>query len=155
MTTYARETTVSPDRSRAEIEKILSRYGATGFMYGWSERGAILGFMLNTKQFKVILQMPDKETYLRTDKGRRRTQLQAQQAFDQATRQRWRAMALVIKAKLEAVQSQISTVESEFLSWMVLPNGQTVGQWMAPQIEGIYQGGKMPPLLPSGDQDGL
>jgi len=65
--TYARETSVSPDKSRAEIEKILSRYGATG------------------------------------------------------------------------------------LSWMVLPNGQTVGQWMAPQIEIIYEGGKMPPLLPSGD----
>lgn len=45
MTTYASQTTVSPDRSRAEIERTLSRYGATGFMYGWSDRGAISGKM--------------------------------------------------------------------------------------------------------------
>lgn len=30
MTRYAAETTVASDRSRAEIERILERYGATG-----------------------------------------------------------------------------------------------------------------------------
>jgi len=151
MRRYANQTSVSPVRSRAEIERTLSRYGASGFMYGWSERGAVLGFMLNEKQYKVILKMPEKTMFARSEKGRRRTASQTDQAYEQATRQRWRAMALVIKAKLEAVQSNISTVESEFLAWMVLPNGETVGQWMAPQIDAIYSTGKMPPLLPGGD----
>jgi hypothetical protein len=35
MARYAAETTVASDRSRAEIERILERYGASSFMYGW------------------------------------------------------------------------------------------------------------------------
>lgn len=151
MTKYANQTSVSPDRSRAEIERTLTRYGATGFMYGWSERGAVIGFMIKGKQYKCLLELESKEIYIRSEKGRRRTTLQVQGAWEQATRQRWRALALVIKAKLEAVESKISTVESEFLPWMVLPNGETVGQWMVPQLEVIYKSGKMPPLLPGGD----
>jgi len=151
MPTYAKQTNVSPDRSRAEIERTLSRYGATGFMYGWSDRGAIIGFMMNGKQYKAALQVPDKSTFAKSEKGRRRTAIQTQNAHDQAIRQRWRALALVIKAKLEAVESEISTVETEFMPWMVLPNGQTVGQWMIPQLNAIYESGKMPPLLPGSD----
>jgi hypothetical protein len=148
---YANQTSVSPDRSRAEIEKILTRYGATGFMYGWSDRGAVIGFMMGGKQYKCVLHLPNKDDFMRSEKGRRRTSLQAQGAFDQASRQRWRALALVIKAKLEAVESKISTVETEFMPWMVLPNGETVGQWMTPKLDAIYKTGKLPPLLPGGD----
>lgn len=32
---YAERTVVSPEKSRGEIERVLSRYGAKGFMYGW------------------------------------------------------------------------------------------------------------------------
>jgi hypothetical protein len=120
-------------------------------MYGWSERGAVIGFMMKGKQYKCVLQLPGKEAFMKSEKGRRRTIAQAQIALEQSIRQRWRALSLVIKAKLEAVESTISTVETEFLPWMVLPNGETVGQWMMPQIEAIYQSGKMPPLLPGGD----
>lgn len=148
---YAKQTNVSPDKSRVEIERTLTRYGATGFMYGWSERGALIGFMMQNRQYRCVLELDNKEMYLRTDKGRRRTSLQAHGAWEQATRQRWRALALVIKAKLEAVESRISTVEMEFMPWMVLPNGETVGQWMGPQLDVIYRSGKMPPLLPGGD----
>jgi hypothetical protein len=151
MSVYANQTSVSPERSRAEIERILQRYGATGFMYGWSDRNAVIGFMLSGKQYKAVLDIPDRSAFNKSEHGRRRTALQSQGAFDQALRQRWRALALVIKAKLEAVSSNISTVETEFLPWMVLPNGQTVGQWMMPQLDAIYRSGKMPPLLPGGD----
>jgi hypothetical protein len=34
---YAANTEVSAEKSRAEIETVLRRYGATGFMYGWDE----------------------------------------------------------------------------------------------------------------------
>lgn len=37
MGTYAASTSVSIDRSRAEIEHTLIRYGATSFVYGWEE----------------------------------------------------------------------------------------------------------------------
>ena len=42
-------------------------------------------------------------------------------------RRRWRALLLVIKAKLESVESGIETFEEAFASQIVLANGQTVG----------------------------
>lgn len=35
MSRYAATTEVTSEKSRAEIERTVSRYGATGFMYGW------------------------------------------------------------------------------------------------------------------------
>ena len=57
-------------------------------------------------------------------------------------------MVLVIKAKLEAVESGITTFENEFLANIVLPDGQIVSDFMLPQIEHCYITGKMPVLLP-------
>lgn len=73
-----------------------------------------------------------------------------------ANRQRWRALALVIKAKLEAVETGIVSFEQEFLPHLVLPNGGTVHEWLAPQMEAVYDKGVMPRLLPqltAGSQD--
>jgi hypothetical protein len=151
MPTYAKRTKVAPDRSRSEIERTLTRYGATGFMYGWSESGSVIGFMMKGKQYRVSVKLPKMDEYQPNAIGARRTAPQMKSSFESATRQRFRALALVIKAKLEAVESEISTVEIEFLPWMVLPNGQTVGQWLLPQIEAIQSTGKMPPLLPGGE----
>ena len=61
--------------------------------------------------------------------------------------QRWRALLLVVKAKLEAVEAEIATFEEEFLPHIVLPNGRTVGEMALPEIERAYQGGRTPALL--------
>lgn len=152
MTKYASRTKVSTSRSMEEIEKTLTRYGATGFMYGWSNNGAMIGFSMKGKQYKYILRLPDEDDFRVNAAGAKRPAKEKKNAVERAKLQRFRALALVIKAKLEAVESEISTVETEFLPWLVLPNGQTVGQWIMPRIEAIYQSGKMPPLLPGGDE---
>jgi len=41
--TYANKTSVAPEKSRAEIENTLSRYGATGFAYGTEIGRAMIG----------------------------------------------------------------------------------------------------------------
>lgn len=41
------------------------------------------------------------------------------------------------------------TFEDEFMAHIVLPNQQTVGDWMRPQIEEAYQTGQLPPMLPA------
>jgi len=150
MPKYAAETSVTPDRSRAEIERTLERYGATGFMYGWSGNQAMLAFEMNHRRLKFLLPLPDKSAveFTHTPTGRRRTASASQEAWEQATRQRWRALALVIKAKLEAVECGITTFDEEFLAHIVLPNGGTVGEFMLPQVERAYQTLEMPPLLP-------
>jgi len=152
MARYAESTSVSSDRSRAEIEKTLSRYGATGFMYGWEEDRAMIIFKTEDRQVKFILPLPNKkspEFSLTPEKRRRRSQEQIEKAYEQAVRQRWRALSLVIKAKLEAVETGITSFDSEFMAHLVLPNGATIGEFMQPQIINAYETGRMPKMLPS------
>lgn len=148
MSRYAEKTSVSSDRSRAEIEKTLQRYGADQFMYGWSEDNAVIGFRMYGRQIKFLLPMPDKGAFSKTETGRERKQKAAMEAWEQACRQSWRALALVIRAKLEAVEAGIAIFEDEFMANIVLPNGGSVGDFMRPQIAKAYDSGTMPKMLP-------
>ena len=150
MAKYAARTEVPADRSRAEIEKILTRYGANGFMYGWAEQNAVVMFEMAARRIKFVLPLPDKSDpdIARDYRGYIRSDSAQQKAYDQAVRQRWRALALVIKAKLESVESGVTVFEDEFMAHIVLPNGATVGEFMQPQIANAYETGQMPPLLP-------
>jgi hypothetical protein len=135
-----------------EIEKILQRYGANGFAYGWQVNTATIMFEMSGRRVRFNLPMPDPQSKEVTlDRyGRRKSAELQKLTVEKLSRQKWRAMALVVKAKLEAVESQIVTFEEEFMAHIVLPNGATVGQWMQPQIESAYRGGKMPPMLGEG-----
>lgn len=160
MTRFAATTEVPVERSAAEIERTLQRYGADRFMRGWDHDRAMIGFVCNGRQIRFILPLPsrDEKQFTHVNKGRhyeswhKRTPEAALKAWEQACRQRWRALALCIKAKLEAVEAGITTFEEEFMAHIVLPDGTTVGQFMTPQIEHAYQHGHMPPLLPAGGQ---
>jgi hypothetical protein len=149
MPTYAQNTTVTSEASRAEIERTIARYGAEGFSYGWNPEAAMVEFAMKGRRIRFILQLPDKGRFARTERRRQlRSPKAAEEAFEKAVRQRWRALALVIKAKLEAVEAEISEFEQEFLGNIVLPNGTTVGEFMVPQIQQVYATGEMPPMLP-------
>jgi hypothetical protein len=107
-------------------------------------------FTLSGRHIKFILPLPDPESrdFTHTpSEGRPRTRENAERAWEQACRQRWRALALVIKAKLEAVSAGITTVEDEFLAHTILPDGRTMGEWAKPQIAEAYRIGAMPEHL--------
>jgi hypothetical protein len=147
MARYAADTSVSVDKSRAEIEAILRRYKAEAFGYLTERRGAVVMFTIGGRHIKFILPMPDPEAKEFTHtpaKGDLRSPEAAEKAWEQACRQRWRALALVIKAKLEAVSAGITTIEDEFMAHTVIPGGQTVGEFMKPQIALAYDTGAMP-----------
>lgn len=149
--TYAAETNVSTEKSRAEIERTLVRWKASGFMYGWDERGAVVGFVMRGRQLRFVLAMPDRMSREFThtpSQTKVRTPAQQEAAYEQAVRQRWRALNLVIKAKLEAVEAGISEFEAEFMAHLVLPNNQTVGEAMVPRILESIDAHEMPALLP-------
>lgn len=150
MSRYAEKTDVTSELSRREIERTLLRYGATGFIYGWQGASAVVAFEMWNRRIKFVLPLPDKRAREFTHtagRGSPRNQEGAEAAWEQGCRQRWRALSLAIKAKLEAVASEITSFEEEFLAHIVLPNGSTAGAWMVPQIEGAYSQNKMPPLL--------
>jgi hypothetical protein len=145
---YAKDTEVSVERSKIEIEKLLRRYGATSFVSGWEATRAAIRFDLRGKRIKFVLPLPDRDHYRQTETGRNRfDEGTIERAWEQGCRSRWRALALVLKAKLEAVDSGISLLEEEFLSWVEMPNGKTIGETILGQVESAYRDGKMPPLL--------
>lgn len=148
MPTYAKETNVASEVSRLEIEKTLIRYGAENFAYATAAGKAMIGFSMYGRQVKFLLPLPRKEEFTLTPTGRARTEKSQYDAWEQACRQRWRTLLLVIKAKLEAVECGISVFEQEFMANIMLPDGGTVGEFMLPQIAQAYRTGTMPAMLP-------
>ena len=152
---YAKRTTVPISKSKTEIEALLKAHGADGFTY--STEGdylAMVKFRMAGLYVRIVLTMPSIEEYARTPGNIRRPAGARQKAWDQACRQRWRALLLIIRAKLEAVQSGIATLESEFLANIILPEGRTVGEWVTPHIQQAYANGRMPPMLAEGSKHG-
>lgn len=148
--TYAAATNVSVDRSKTDIERILRRYGADSFAFGWDKDKAMIGFTMRGRQIRFTLPMPDAKSimFTRTDSGRQRSPAAIETAYEQAVRSRWRALMLVIKAKLEAVNSGIVTFEDEWSMFTVLPDGVTVRDYVTPAIDEAYRTGHIPPLVP-------
>lgn len=155
MSRYAQDTKVSLDASRTEIERTLRRYGASAFAYGWEGDVATVMFKLGARHIRFRLVLPDRNDRAFTHtagRGLVRSTEAADREWEQAQRQRWRALALVIKAKLEAVEAGITTAEDEFLAHTMLPSGQTFGEWAAPQLDAAYDSGRMPALMPGGSR---
>lgn len=149
---YATNSSVPTDRSRAEIEKCLQRYGADKFGYMTETGKAMITFEISNRRVCISMPIPDinNEMFIPKRKrfGKPNTELQREN-WEQACRSCWRSLAMVIKAKLESVECGISTLEREFLADIVLPgsNGKTLGAVIMPQIATSYQTGVMPPLL--------
>ena len=58
MSRYAQNTEVPVDRSRAEIEKILLRYGAHAFAYATENNRAMISFKANKRMIRFISRCP-------------------------------------------------------------------------------------------------
>ena len=154
MARYASNTKVSSEKSRNEIERTLQRYGASGFGFWIEDDSALVQFQIEKLKIAFKLPMPDRKseefTMSSHENDWQRKPLAAETAhrrWEQACRQRWRALALVIKAKLEAIDSGISTFEEEFMAHIMLPDGVTVGEKLVPGLTVLKETGDMPKLL--------
>jgi hypothetical protein len=150
---FAEGTTVPVERSRGEIERTLARYKATGFMYGSQGDRAMIAFELQGRRYRMDLLYPGLEEFSEqrpvvNQYTRKRTREEAQEEAQEKEKQRlWRGLALLVKAKLEAVSSGITTLEEELLPYTVMPSGETVSEWLEPQLEEVYRSGQMPSML--------
>jgi hypothetical protein len=150
MSRFAENTTVTVERSRAEIERLIVRYGATSTAFMNAPGRALIMFECRNRRVVFDLSLPDinAEEFALDGRGKPRALTKRQEVWEQACRQRWRALALVIKAKLEAVESGITSFEDEFLSHIQTPDGRTVGDHVKPALQRMYESGEMRPLLP-------
>lgn len=151
MNRFAENTEVSVEKSRAEIERLIVRYGATSTAFMNAPGRAMIAFEANGRRIVFELPLPaiGDEQFLKDGRGAERGPEKRYLVWERACRQKWRALALVIKAKLEAVQSGITTFEDEFLAHIMMPDGLTVGKHVKPMVAAWYASGQMRPLLPA------
>jgi hypothetical protein len=141
---YAADTKVPVSQTRAEIERLLDKHKASqyGTAIDFDLCVARVQFKLQQRTVRFTVQLPDKK---KLGEGER---------FEKAHRQRWRALLLVLKAKLESLENGIETFEEVFLAQIVLPNDRTVADFVVPQVKRMYETGRMLELPASAGPDG-
>lgn len=147
---YAEGTTVPVERSRMEIERLLTRYKATKFGV-WSEPSrALVQFEAQgrTIQIPVTLPKPDDPKRPRDRYGSKTFGAAAERWVEQETRRRWRVLMLTLKAMLESIETGLVTFDQAFLAHMVLPGtARTLGDALIPKLDALYSGTTLPALL--------
>lgn len=153
MARYASGTNVSVDKSRSELDRLLSRYGAAQRVMGADDMNgeAFVGFSIHDRTVRLRIPLPKMADFATKYDGRSRGRRKVSQEIqiklhEQACRERWRVFVLLVKAKLEAVHLGLSTIEREFLADIYLPDGRTVGQVMTGVLEEAYATGRVPKL---------
>lgn len=128
---YAVDTKVPVTSSRSEIERELTKYGATSF-----------GFALMSDKSSVFFEFDGRR--IRFDLPTKAGTSEKEQ------RSKWRALNLSIKAKLVSVDTGIETFEEAFLAHVVLADGQSLYSAVKDSVEQQYVTGKVGPLLIEG-----
>lgn len=144
---YAQTTEVPVERSKAQIEALLTKYGAQGYHTGWQAATAddpgwdAVEFMWKGKVIRFRLPRPSPkkpdgklQPWAMDRWGWKLAENKLAKAMEQQNRSRWRVLFLVIKAKLEAVEAGVSIFEDEFLSFIVTSSGRTVGEILLPRL---------------------
>jgi hypothetical protein len=150
MRSYAEGTEVSVEKSKSEIEAILQKAGCEEFASGSRPTQAMIQFKLRSRVIRFLLPLPDKNDKKFTLCGRynsvRRSPEQAYKVWEQACREKWRALFLSIKAKLYSIETGIEQFDSAFMAQIVMPNGKTMEELAVPMIAQAYERGSMPDM---------
>lgn len=130
MSRYAERTSVPVGKTKAELDALLAKHGATQRgVFEEVNRGIVM-FTMRGRQVRLTVKLPKLN-------------------HEQESRTAWRRLLLVTKAKLELVaDGSVEAFELEFLGNVLLPDGRTVHEALAPQLADSYSNGRMPPLLP-------
>lgn len=121
---YASGTVVTERESRTELVGLLERHECSDVQCGLNQKGAaVVKFTYRGRMVRLLVPMPESGNRERP--------------------RRWRVLILLLKAKLEAVSSGISTFDAEFLSYIAMPGGVTVGQMMATKVSEAYEAGRV------------
>ena len=141
---YASNTSVSEDRSRLQIERMVLQYGAKDYCTMIRETEGLIGFTYNKYKIQMSVPFPDRndEKFKVSPGGRkRRSEKQAFAEWEKEVRRRWRSLCLVIKGKLVGVEDGVTTFEKAFLS-DILIGGQTVSERVLPKLAEFIEAGK-------------
>lgn len=116
-TNYVRGASITPAASQSEIQQMLLASGATGLRWSREDGRAAISFRAGPRRFRIVLALPHTAEGLPP----RGTPYAASRTPQDLARQRWRQLSLLIRAKLDAVDSGITTFDQEFLGYMLDP----------------------------------
>jgi hypothetical protein len=132
---YAQRTQVPIDKTRLDIERLVRKYGATGFSSSWLEGrspttgglSARVEFICHDRHIRLTVHVPPNE---------------------QRARGKWRVLLLMVKAKLVAVDAGVVTFEEAFFADIVMPEtNKTVYETARESVRVSYRDRKDQPLL--------
>lgn len=124
MARYAEGTSVTVESSRGEISGILAKHGVQKMGWATDVIGDTLMFELSGYSFRFFIAKPTMAEIRRDYPN----------AYDHEKklagewRRRWRANVLLLKAKLEFIDSGDTTLIRELLPYAVLTDGRTLEQ---------------------------
>jgi hypothetical protein len=152
---FAEGTEVPVARTRAELEDMLGKYGATATAIFNSTNNAAVAFEMHGRRIMMKLALPDPQarefTHAKINQHSGDAPLSAEAArarHEKACRRKWRSLLLAVKAKLVSVEEGVETFEDAFMAHVVMPDGATVADHVRPRIAQAYRDQKMVPLLP-------
>jgi hypothetical protein len=147
---YADETEVPAEKTRAELDGLLQRNGATqrATYIDDASGTAAIGFTLGGRMMRLEVKIARaSSTDAPANRGGVTIEAWVRNRNAQAERSAWRRLLLVVKAKLELIADGGSTVEREFLADILLPDGRTVHQMLAAPLGEAYATGQIPTRL--------
>jgi hypothetical protein len=178
---YAEGSTVSVDRSLREIRSSMESLGAFDFAHRETSANvsarfrpvspgdekpietafepiAELAFRVAQEDgiavgVRMRLPLPDPwgDEFRLTATGRERSERSARDAYEAELRRRWRALALIVKAKRVAIEAGITTFEREYLGDLILATGERVED--ALRDDRLLPEGAGVPMLPEPEPD--
>lgn len=139
---YAANTKVPPERTKAQIEALLVKHGASEFMHKSSTTQAAIGFVMSGFQIEIRITLPQSSAF------------STEREYKQRVRSLWRGILLYVTSKMNQIEEGFTTIEHEFLSDIVIDvdprtgRTTTVGDRLLPVAREISESGTIPPLLP-------
>lgn len=148
---FAETTTVPIEKSIAEIVGLVRKAGAARIAQYEDGPSFQISFEIDGRliRFRVALATE-------YDGPKKNGNFDPKRWVEQRNRQRARALLLVIKAKLESVESEVETFEQAFLANVVMADGLTVHERISDHVAIEYQTGKVssPLLMLEGPRNG-
>jgi hypothetical protein len=143
---YAENTTVDFEKSIAEIVTLLRKAGADQIGQVEARAAFTLQFTMAERMVRFRVHFPD-QNQVKKMTGPQQDPVRVAEKW---RRQRGRALLLVIKAKLESVESSVETFEQAFLANVVMADGSTLYDRVKEPIAVEYRTHAPVPMLLTG-----
>jgi len=144
---FAKGTKVDIEKTEQQIKTMLRKAGAKAYATYETGDSASIAFHLHDLNIRMNLTMPSRDAERFTMRRANQSSVMVEQSaaaaeklWEQACKERWRALHLCVKAKLEAIDAGVETIEDAFLAHVQTSDGETIGARLKPQLRDIIAG---------------